>query len=465
MAAHSGRAVSRSDLKVCASTSHRGSKCEWSSAAKCQESPSRRQTARSDVRADDGAKSNGTEEAEKLMYPPPNGVFETDDQAEELDDTFLSSDPLGYFTSRIAMLHHWASNGSVSGMKESEVGASGVVAGRPEVIAVIRAIAEDKDPPRLPNLVVSAQVAVDALVVRHHLAEAVLRLFVACVEHTRTEEGGPPMSVWARLTDDRLHNADLVDRAQDLLTSLVPDKFFPYVLPPTLNLQDPRAQEYGRETVQTYGSWLFHAMDLLKAGELDTNAAHNKVKHGLAARGRADYRLSFSLGGPNADGNMEAQVLNGKDTFDIFTKPVLEFLARPPKEKGKGKGREGLEVTQLQLDYRRILTDAIMFALVHGALFHVAAHRHFAGRELPTGASIAPHPGLMGDAPMPNHGGWQVGMRFPITLPEHGGTARPMVLASPNGDIITLNYIGDPMRDVLVVDANSDTPEHDAGPQ
>jgi len=29
------------------------------------------------------------------MYLPPQGVFEYDAQAEELDDTFLSSDPLG----------------------------------------------------------------------------------------------------------------------------------------------------------------------------------------------------------------------------------------------------------------------------------------------------------------------------------------------------------------------------------
>jgi len=353
------------------------------------------------------------------------------------------------------MLHHWAYFAPAPEPVEGKAEVvRGVGAGRPEVIAVIRAVFEDTAPPKLPSLVVSAQVAVDAFVLRHHLAEAVLRLFVACVEDAQTGKDDPPTSLWARLTDDRLFNADLVDRARELLKSLVPDKFFPFVLPPALNLEDPKALKFGLDTVQTYGAWLFHAMDLLKAGELDTNSAHNKVKHGLAARGRSDLRTMFSMAGLNSDGNMEATVLNGGDTFNIFTKPLLEFLARAPNTKAKGK--EGLEVTQLQLDYRLILGDDVMFALVHGALFHVAAYQHFAGRDLPTGATFAPHPGLIGDAPMPNHGGRQVGMRFPITLPAHGGPARPMVITSREGDVISLNYIGQPMKDVLVVDSTTD---------
>lgn len=41
------------------------------------------------------------------MYPLPEGPDETPEQIRELDDTLLSSDPLGYFMSRIGMLHHW----------------------------------------------------------------------------------------------------------------------------------------------------------------------------------------------------------------------------------------------------------------------------------------------------------------------------------------------------------------------
>ncbi len=38
------------------------------------------------------------------MYPPPDGQDLTEEQALELDDTFLASDPFQYFTSRIASL-------------------------------------------------------------------------------------------------------------------------------------------------------------------------------------------------------------------------------------------------------------------------------------------------------------------------------------------------------------------------
>src|SRR5690349_6121231 len=113
------------------------------------------------------------------MYPPPEGTSESAAQAQELDDTFLSSDPLGYFMSRIAMLHYWASCGVSEPTDDDHAGKApelGAV-GRPDVNAVIEAVFADKDVPRLPKLVVSAQVAVDAFALRHHLAEALLRLF------------------------------------------------------------------------------------------------------------------------------------------------------------------------------------------------------------------------------------------------------------------------------------------------
>lgn len=41
------------------------------------------------------------------MYPPPTGKDLTQEQARELDDTFLASDPFEYFRSRISSLLIW----------------------------------------------------------------------------------------------------------------------------------------------------------------------------------------------------------------------------------------------------------------------------------------------------------------------------------------------------------------------
>src|SRR5680860_1774109 len=48
------------------------------------------------------------------MYPPPDGQDLTEEQALELDDTFLASDPFQYFSSRIASLLAWHESAPVS---------------------------------------------------------------------------------------------------------------------------------------------------------------------------------------------------------------------------------------------------------------------------------------------------------------------------------------------------------------
>ena len=44
----------------------------------------------------------------RRMYPPPTGTRLSAEQRRALDDTFLSSDPFGYFSARIHMLLEWA---------------------------------------------------------------------------------------------------------------------------------------------------------------------------------------------------------------------------------------------------------------------------------------------------------------------------------------------------------------------
>lgn len=241
----------------------------------------------------------------------------------------------------------------------------------------------------------------------------------------------------------------------------MPDKFSAFVLPPAMPVTE-ELSDRALKTVQTYGNWLLYAMDLLEPGVLDTTSAHNKVKHGLAVRGRADLRTTLSLGGPNADGDIELSSLTGEQAVDVFARPVLEFLSRPGKMKKEGQ-REGLELTQLELNYRVILADAVMLALVHGALLHVAAYWHFHGRELPTGLTVAPHPGFVGSLPEPHHTGHQVGMRFPITAPEHGGPTRPSVITWRDGTYQTLKFTGEAVKNVRVVDSSMGASGPDAG--
>jgi hypothetical protein len=390
-------------------------------------------------------------------------------QARELDDTFLTSDPFGYFISRVAMLHHWARVGATfansptgpeSEPPDVETAGDLECVGRPDLMNAIRAVFENDDPPQPGRMIVSAQVAVDAFAMRHHMAEALLRFFVACVDHNAAVDAPAnespsrrPQSLWARITDNREATIrQLLAKATDLARNLPDDGFARLVLPPSVSLTEallPLAQA----TVSAFAEWTEYAVELLKPSELDTTAAHNKVKHGQAVRGRADMRVSLSLTGPNPAGDIELDAFGPDVSVDVFDRPVIEFLARPKL----GKHKQGLELTQLRTHYRVLLADTAMLALVHGAMFHVAAHRHFTDHDLPQGLTIAPHPGFIGGAPKPNHAGYQVGLRFPITQPPGGGNFRPAGIGHPDGTFQTFTLTGDVISGRIVDSSRPET--------
>ena len=107
------------------------------------------------------------------MYPPPEGQDLTEEQALELDDTFLASDPFQYFSSRIASLLRWHEGAPMSDapLPEPEPGSI-----RAEFNQYLQRPAADGP---FKDLDVHVQVAADALAVRHHAAEALLRLACA----------------------------------------------------------------------------------------------------------------------------------------------------------------------------------------------------------------------------------------------------------------------------------------------
>jgi 4-hydroxyphenylpyruvate dioxygenase-like putative hemolysin len=56
--------------------------------------------------------------------------------------------------------------------------------------------------------------------------------------------------------------------------------------------------------VETAVAWVNHAFALLTDDELSINAAHNKLKHGLAVSARGDVRIEFTTTPPNPDGTI-----------------------------------------------------------------------------------------------------------------------------------------------------------------
>jgi hypothetical protein len=108
--------------------------------------------------------------------------------------------------------------------------------------------------------------------------------------------------------------------------------------------------------------------------------------------------------------------VTGPSAVDIFAGPTLDYLSRPYKIKGR---KQGLEITTLNLKPATLLAEAWMMATTYGAMFHLAAARHFSGRNV----EIAAYPPLpLGPTPLellPD--AVVVGLRQPLTTPPHGG--------------------------------------------
>lgn len=382
------------------------------------------------------------------MYPLPEAALETPQQMVELDDTFLTSDPFGYFVSRIAMIHTWAmahegTESAPDSGKAADTEDTGIptALGRPDLNPTIEAVMRNSKAAAPGPTVVSAQVAVDAFALRHHVAEALARLFVACSERFIQQEP-PTASLWSQMTDDKSFQVQqLVKAATKAGRDLPEEGFSQLVLPPDIQITSPEELAELQAFVHLCADWLEHATTLLEPAELDINTAHNKVKHGLAVRGRSDIKIAFTTVGPDEDGTLPLSAFDPDVSFDIFDSPMLEFMSRP---KLPGQPRQGLEVTQLRLDYRALLAESALMALVHGALFHVAARLHFHDHAIRHGLSVAPHPGVVGaEASKPNLGGHQVGLRFPITNPPNGGDARTAGLGQRDGSFVPLDITGD----------------------
>jgi hypothetical protein len=249
---------------------------------------------------------------EYAMYPPPTGRHLSEEQAPELDDTFLASDPFSYFQSRIASLMSWDESAPDENqpLPDPEPGS---IRARFNAYLQRAAAAGPFD-----KLDVHAQVAADALSVRHHAAEAVVRL--ACARLAPQPLGGA-RCLWAEMAASPRQLPDVVDRLNKSGEDAeAPEKMFRAVVPPD-ERATRRSHEGTVDAVNTYVDWLWYASTILEPGEINLHAAHNKVKHGLAVRTRSDLRMTFTTTRPNADGSMSANMLN--DGVDLYHHPGL----------------------------------------------------------------------------------------------------------------------------------------------
>lgn len=329
-----------------------------------------------------------------MFGPEPTGRVPGPQDAIELDDTFLSSDPLAYFESRIQGLIT-ASARPASDLGEQYLRALGI---RSEDLDVV-----DDDARAL-------QVALDAFALRHHVAETLLRFVVAVIDARDAARGTD--CVWYHASDSPIRLEDLLSRyrsisGRDDVMVVLLELLLPVELRPRATT-DPRLNQ----AVGVMISWLDRALFLLQRQDINLNGIANKIKHGLVTRARDDLRVDLVK--PSRAGEepvLSASVLNGPDAIKIFDAHAVETLGRPAS-------KEAFEHTVVMLRPAPLLAEAHMMARVHAAAFHVAAVAHLGSRDTYT---PAPYPRLaLGPEPDAVHRNAVVGSRRPVTFHSNG---------------------------------------------
>ena len=367
------------------------------------------------------------------MFPPPTGSAPSVEQVRELDDSFFASDPVGYFHARIESLIAYA-QGAVAdygtGLGDDYARHLGR---QPHDMGAPSAGARE------------LQVVVDALSLRHHAAESLIRLWLAVLQTRATAPG--TVSVWVTMADGKRSMIEVLKEIAKTEGADDPEVVLALLLPRGLG-GEFRTNARLHQAVSVAEEWLVHAETLLMRQDINASAAHNKAKHGLAIRARSDLRVDVVTGPlPSHDGTLPVSAM--QNTVPIFDRPVLEYVARPPS---KGKPGSGLELTQLRLDAATLLAETTMLATVHGAVFHVAAARH--AEWSPTVGTISPFPTLpLGPSPTQLLGKAVTGMRYPITdLPDGTTTTRSPGIGFNHGVFLPLEFDDGAHDSVTLVD-------------
>jgi hypothetical protein len=373
------------------------------------------------------------------VFTKPTGPVLNEEQAQALDDDFFGSRPMEYFHARIA--------GLLAAMPGADTEPSSVQQAFDNALAPLEGMLTHTERDR------EVQVAIDALSVRHHAAEALARLYHALT--APPAEG--PHCVWAGMVDGPRSTAALVEASRRHLTSSAgADMFATLMLPPRVRSDQLAPAE---AALNVAGAWLHRAMDLLVSGELDINAANNKVKHGLVVRARDDQRVAFIRTPLSAEGTVPQSAFTAQGSIDVFTRTTLRFLSRPPVPKGR---KAHLESTTFQLVPETLLAEATMLSTTFGALFHRAGLEHLerhpvpAEGDPPQSGRHAPDMGAppampLGPTPTQLLGNAVVGLRHPVTTAPDGGPTRGAAWVFEE-QVVTLEVDVDGRREGTIVD-------------
>lgn len=333
-----------------------------------------------------------------MFGPDPSGLVPGVDDAVELDDVFLSGNPLAYFEARIAGLIASTTRppdlAAEDGLACEYLASLGI---RPGDLPVV------SDGDRM------LQVCLDAFALRHHVAETLVRFIAAVVDSKERKDGTE--CLWYHASDSPQQLSRLRDRHRAIVGRPDIDSILTEMLLPPTERQQAADDGKLQQALNVMYGWINRAFFLLRRQDLNLNGVANKVKHGLAARARDDLRVdglpSFHL----VDGGIPASVLNGHSTRPLFDAIAVEAIGRPVSG-------EAFEQTVLMLRPGALLAEAHMMAVVHAAAFHVAAVAHLGER-----AAFAPppYPSLpLGPTPEQVHGDKTVGSRRPITFRKDG---------------------------------------------
>lgn len=325
------------------------------------------------------------------------------EQAKVLDDEFFRANPLSHFASRATMLLE-ASRSTYRATPTNE----------PEFFDAL-GLVDAETALEFDGQQRSTQVAVDALSLRHQAAEALARFIYARVVATPAPGDAP--CTWLAIADSPTNIID-VTKANTKALEETPNLFGRLLFPAGTVLDAPAANA-GNTAI----AWANYATWLLTNIEIPINAAHNKLKHGLATSVRNDLRIEWITTPPNADGNLPLSAFGEDRSLPLFDRPMLTYLSRPPR-----RLKQGLELTHLRVDLPTVLTETWMIANIYAAMFHIAAREHYGEARHD---NIAPYPKLAAGR-LPEHviGYRPLGYRTAVTLPPDGATApRPSGLA------------------------------------
>ncbi|MBM0227971.1 hypothetical protein [Micromonospora sp. ATA51] len=338
------------------------------------------------------------------MFIKPQGPDLTAEQARALDDDFFTSRPFEFFASRIASLIESSERSAVDRASSLASGFAGVLGldDAPEILNVDRCDRE-------------LQIALDSLAVRHHVAEALVRFYHAVSIGPRNRSAPNVVCTWASVCNGPIKTSDLVAETTDyLLSETGRATFWTLVVPAEADV-DSLPAEGVMARVQLLADWLVHAMRLLVRDDIDINAAHNKLKHGLAVRSRDDLRVTFIQQAPE-DGTVPLSALTSPDAIDLIDTISLDYLSRARPRNGR---KQGMEVATLRLSPATLLAETWMMALTYGAMFHIAAARHFGARG---DVKLARYPDMpTGPTPDQLLKESVIGIRRPLTTPLDGG--------------------------------------------